>query len=196
MEILKLGQKNFTETIKRVGISIRQGMVTVLPTDTVYGLVADATNKKAVEKIFKIKKRQFNKPIPVFVKDIRIAKKLALIDKNQERFLTKVWPGKTTAVLKRKQRIKLYGADKKTIGLRIPNYRFLNALLKKTSHPLTGTSANISGKSASIKIKEIISQFKNQKYQPDLIIDAGNLPRSRPSKVIDITGKKPKILRK
>ena len=107
MEILKLGQKNFTETIKRVGISIRQGMVTVLPTDTVYGLVADATNKKAVEKIFKIKKRQFNKPIPVFVKDIRIAKKLALIDKNQERFLTKVWPGKTTAVLKRKQRIKL-----------------------------------------------------------------------------------------
>ena len=182
--------------VARVSKFIRQGKVIVLPTDTVYGLVADATNKKAVERLFKIKRRRKGKPIPIFVKDIKIAKKSALIDKNQERFLTKVWPGKTTAVLKRKQGIRLYGVDKKTIALRTPNYRFLNTLLKKINRPLTGTSANISGKSASTEIKEIINQFKNQKHQPDLIIDAGNLPKSRPSRVIDLIGKKPKILRK
>jgi L-threonylcarbamoyladenylate synthase len=61
---------------------------------------------------------------------------------------------------------------------------------------LTGTSANISGKPASTKIKEVLRQLKKQKYKPDLIIDAGNLPKNRPSTVIDLTGKKPKILRK
>ncbi len=197
MEILKLGQKNFTEIVKKVSKSIRQGKVIVLPTDTVYGLIADATNKKAVRKIFKIKKRLKEKPIPIFVKDTGMAKELAQIDKRQEKFLKKTWPGKITIVLKRKRtKIKVYGVNKKTIALRIPNYIFLNILLKKINRPLTGTSANISGRPTSTKIKEIINQFKDQKYQPDLIIDIGNLPKNRPSTVIDLTGKKPKILRK
>jgi len=196
MKISKLGQKNFTEIVKKVSNSIRQGRVLVLPTDTVYGLVADATNKKAVEKLFKIKKRKKEKPIPIFVKDIEAAKKLSYIDRNQENLLKKIWPGKITVILEKKTEMKLYGVDKKTIGLRIPKYKFIDTLLKKTNHPLTGTSANISGKPASTKIKEIISQFKNQKHRPDLIIDAGNLPKSRPSRVIDLIGKKPKILRK
>ncbi len=66
---------------------------------------------------------------------------------------------------------------------------------KKINKPLTGTSANISGQPTSHKIEEVLQQFKNQKYQPDLIVDAGNLPKSKPSKVIDLTGKKLKILR-
>ena len=218
MEILKVGQGNFRKIIEKAVEYVKEGKVLVCPTDTVYGLVADATNKKAVEKLFKIKKRPPKKPIPIFVKETGMAKKLAQIDKKQESFLTKAWPGKVTVVLERtrlrqgfglrptkspsadevggQRNKKIYEIDKKTIALRIPNYRFLNILLKKLNRPLTGTSANISGKPASTKIKEIISQFKNQKYYPDLIIDAGNLPRSRPSRVIDLTGKKPKILRK
>ncbi len=200
MEVFKAGSKNLTEIIEKAIKSIKKGEVMVFPTDTVYGLVADATNKKAVEKLFEIKRRNLKKPIPIFVRDIEMAKKLAQIDKKQEKFLKGIWPGKVTAVLLRPSgggaRGKIYGLDKKTIALRIPNYRFLNILLGKSNRPLTGTSANISGKPASTKIKEIISQFKNQKYQPDLIIDAGNLPRSRPSRVINLTGIKPKILRK
>lgn len=191
-----MNQKNFTETVKRISKSIGQGKVMVLPTDTVYGLVADATDKKAVEKLFRIKKRNSKKPIPIFVRDIKAAKKLAQVDKKQGKFLKKVWPGKITVILEKKTETRLYGTDKKTIGLRIPNYKLINILLKKINHPLTGTSANVSGKSASTKIKEIIPQFKNQKHQPDLIIDAGNLPKSRPSRVIDLTGIRPKILRK
>lgn len=196
MEILKLGQKNFTEIVKKVSNFIRQGRVLVLPTDTVYGLVVDATNKKAVEKLFKIKKRKKEKPIPIFVKDIRTVKKIAQIDKKQEKFLKKVWPGKITVILKKKIGARLYGIDKKMIGLRTPNYKLVNILLKKLNRPLTGTSANISGKPASTKIKEVIRQFKNKKYQPDLVIDAGNLPKNRPSTVIDLSREKIKILRK
>jgi len=188
--------------IKKAAESIKKGEILVCPTDTVYGLIADAANKKAVKRLFKIKKRNPRKPVPIFVKDIKMAKKLVYINKNQEKFIKKVWPGKVTVVLKRKKGQNLYGLDRKTIAIRIPNHRFLNILLKKINRPLTGTSANISGKPTSTKIKEILRQFKNQLpatgggVQPDLIIDAGNLPKNRPSKVIDLTGKKIKILRK
>jgi len=206
IRILKITPKNFNEIIKEVIKYIRQGKVIVLPTDTVYGLAADAANQKAVKRLFKIKKRKLTKPIPIFVRDMAMVRKLADIDKAQEKFLKENWPGKITAVLKRKERKKMYGLDKKTIALRIPNYKLINILVKKLNQPLTGTSANISGKPATTKIKEVIKQFKNprtrtssvrgrQKFQPDLIIDAGNLRKSRPSKVIDLTEKKIKILR-
>ena len=83
----------------------------------------------------------------------------------------------------------------KTIALRIPNYKTIRYLLTAIGLPLTGTSANISGKPASTKIKEVIKQLKDEKYQPDLIVDAGNLPKSLPSTIIDLVGPKIKILR-
>jgi len=195
MKILKIRGKNFKEISTIVAKSTREGKVVVCPTDTVYGLICDATNKKAVEKLFKIKKRTKRKPIPIFIKDLKMAKKFADIDKNQEKFLKKVWPGKVTTVLKRKNGLPLvlFGKEK-TIGLRIPDYRLINELFKNLSRPLAETSANISGRPTLTKIKEIIKQFKSQKYQPDLIIDAGNLPKSKPSIIIDLTEFPPKIL--
>ena len=197
MLILKVDQRNLKTIVIIMVKSIKQGEVVVCPTDTVYGLIADATNEKAVKKLLKIKKRNTQKPIPIFVKDIKIAKKFALINKNQEKFLKKVWPGKVTVVLKRKGKLpRILFRNKKTIGLRIPNYKVINQLLLIINRPLTGTSANISGQPPSTKIKEVISQFKNQKFQPDLIIDAGNLPKSKPSIVLDLTTSPTKILRK
>ena len=202
MKIVKTDSKNYRKIIELVEKLIREGKVLVCPTDTVYGLIADATNKKAVDKIFKIKKRPRNKPIPVFIKDLKTAQKLALINKNQEKFFKKAWPGKITVVLKRKEGKQIYGIDKKTIALRVPNYKLVNILLKKLKCPLIGTSANISGKPASTEIKEVLKQFTlrrgsgQEKYQIDLVIDVGNLPKSRPSLVIDLTKEPPKILRK
>lgn len=174
---------------------IKAGKVIICPTDTVYGLVCDATNKKAVEKIFKIKKRPKAKPLPIFISDIKMAKKFAKIDKKQEKFLKKFWPGRVTVVLRRKKiKTKLYGVDEKTIALRIPNYKLVKFLFKKLNRSLVGTSANISGQPASGNPKEVMLQFKDQKYRPDLIIDAGILP-GKPSKVIDLTVSPFKVLR-
>lgn len=195
MLILKQSKKNLKEIVAIITKEIKQGKVVICPTDTVYGLVAAATNKKAVERIFKIKKRPKKNPLPIFVKDIKAAKKLAKIGKKEEEFLKKNWPGKITVVLKR-NKVKLYGVDKKTIALRIPKYKLINDLLKKTNLPLTGTSANISGKPAPNKIKETLKQFENQKNKPDLVIDAGNLKKSKPSTIIDLTASKHRILRK
>jgi len=191
MERLKVSPKNLDEILKKAMKVIRQGGVIVCPTDTVYGLIADAKNKKAVKKIFKIKKRKEEKPIPIFVRDLKMAKSLVLINKFQEKLLKKVWPGKVTVLLKAKKLTKkifpksIISSENK-IGLRIPNYKIINRLLRILNRPLTGTSANISGKPPSTKIKEILKQFKNQKYKPDLILDAGNLKLSLSSTIIDL----------
>jgi len=121
MKILKQNKKNINEIIT----ALENGAVLVCPTDTVYGFLANAENKKAVDKIYKIKKRLKNKPLPIFARDFKMVKELAEIDERQIKILTlrlrsgqaKYWPGKFTFVLNKKKGVKLYGTDKKTIAL-------------------------------------------------------------------------------
>ncbi len=160
---------------------LKKGGAVVFPTDTVYGLLADYTQEKAVARVYEIKKRD-KKLFPVFVKDIEMAKELAIIGRKEEAFLKKVWPGKITVILPKK--------DSGTIALRIPDYPLLNKLLKKYKKPLTGTSANILGKGSLVKIKEV----KEQMRKADLIIDKGDLPESEPSSIISLIDYK--IIRK
>lgn len=173
--------------IKTAVQAVKNGKVLACPTDTVYGLICDAQNRKAIAKIFLIKKRPKSKPFPVFVGSIRIAKELAQINDFQERFLKKIWPGGTTVVLNAKK-----GG---TIGLRIPRSNFLLNLMKRTG-PLIETSANLSGSAPALSAEEVLTQFLDNKAQPDIVIDGGKLKTSKPSQVIDLTKDKPVILRK
>jgi len=186
------------ENLKKIITAFSKGQVLIFPTDTVYGLLCDAYNEKAVGRIFKIKKRKISKPLTVFVKDIAAAKRLAYINKDQEKFLKKNWPGAITVILKTKKPYKLsplvYKDD--TIGLRVPDYKLLNLILEKFNKPIAQTSANISGRSAVTKMKDVLEQFGNNDIQSDLIINAGDLPKNKPSKVIDFTKNKMKILRR
>ena len=198
MEVIKLGQKAVNKTAN----ILKNGGVAIFPTDTVYGFLADAGNKKAIEKIFKIKKRARSKPLPVFVKDIKMARELAEVNEWQEKILKKYWPGKYTFILKSQISMSKFQitnskllTKNRTIAIRIPKYKFLNDLLKKINKPLAQTSVNISGKPELKKIKEIVAQFDNSKNKPDLIIDGGDLLKSKPSKIIDLSVKNKKVLR-
>ena len=196
MEILKISSQNWQIVTRKTLRFLRRGRIVICPTDTVYGLIGDATNKKTVAKIFKIKKRPGDKPIPVFVKDLKMAKKIAQVSRKQERFLKSVWPGKVTVILKPKIKLpKGIGKPKREIGLRIPRHKIINRLQAAFDRPLTGTSANISGEKPSIRIKEVISQFNGRKFQPDLVIDSGDLAENKPSMIIDLTVEPPKTLR-
>jgi L-threonylcarbamoyladenylate synthase len=190
--IIKINNKNHKEVIAQAANFIKNGKVVIFPTDTVYGLLADARNQKAVAKIFSIKKRNKKQYLPVFVKDTKMAEKFGQVEKQQKILLKKYWPGKITVVLKRKENIKLYGLDKKTIAIRIPKQKFLNTLLDKLNFPVVQTSANISGVLPITNAEDIFKQFKKNK--PDLIIDGGEL-KTKSSKIIDLTIKPYKILR-
>ena len=184
--------KESPQTLNKVSDILKNGGVVICPTDTVYGFLADASNKKAVEKIYKIKKRPKSKPLPLFVRDIKMAEEIAFINEEQGESLKKYWPGKFTFILKRKHRAKLYGLDKDTVALRIPNYKFLNNLLKKINMPLAQTSANVSGQPVLTNIRDIVTKFGKTDV---LVVDDGNLKKSDPSKILDLTSDKIKSLR-
>lgn len=190
MKKVKIPSKSVDKTV----YALKRGGVVIFPTDTVYGFLADASNKKAVEKVFNIKKRPKSKPLPVFVKDIKMARDIAVVDDERLKVLKKYWPGNHTFVLKKKK-VKLYGTNKNSIALRVPRYKPLNNVLKKINRPLAQTSVNISGTKPLNNIIDIIREFSDEKNVA-LIISGGNLRRPKPSKIIDLSKSKAKILRK
>jgi L-threonylcarbamoyladenylate synthase len=192
MEIIPAKKEN----LKFAAECLKRGQVLVFPTDTVYGLICDATDEKAVERIFEIKQRDKTKPLGVFIKDMAEVKKIAVINDNQKGFLKDNWPGAVTVILQAKKS-PLSGliTQKGTIGLRIPDYRLLALILKEFKGPIAQTSANISGRPATTKIKEVLEQFEAAETQPDVVINAGDLPENKPSKVVDFSENKQKILR-
>jgi len=172
---------------EKIITALKNGAVLVCPTDTVYGLVCDAKNEKAVEKIFEIKKRDKSKSLAVFVKDIDMAKKYAEISLDQEKKLQKFWPGATTFILPAKPGLSPLAYKNNTIGMRASDYDLIKNIFKEFNSPLAQTSANISGQPATGKIKEVLSQLSDQGTQPDIVVDVGDLPENKPSTIIDLT---------
>lgn len=169
MEIIKVNPNNLSnKIIEKVVETLKKGGVIAYPTDTVYGLGANALDEKAVRKVFEIKKRDFRKPISIIVRDLEMAKKVASFGNDTEKILKKILPGPVTVVLYKKKILPdiLTGGSKK-VGLRIPDCEFTRTLMEKLDFPITTTSANISGEPIE----------------------------GKPSTVIDLTGKEPKILR-
>lgn len=103
MKIISLTQRSFQNAVREAAETIMRGGVVLAPTDTVYGLIANMADRKAIQKIYSIKKRDSQKPLPVFVKSIVAAKKLAAVSQKNEAFLETAWPGKITAILARKK---------------------------------------------------------------------------------------------
>lgn len=197
MKVLEINPKNPAEQVITEAVKmIRWGGSVVFPTDTVYGLGVDALSERAVSRLFRIKKRPLNKPVPIMVKDIAMAEQLAFIDRKIEKVLEQVWPGPVTVVLEKRGIIpSILTAGQSKIGLRIPNYRITQYLLEQFNKPITCTSANFSGEQPILCADEIIKIFQKIYPRPDIILDAGCLQNKTPSTVLDLTGAKPKILR-
>jgi len=196
MKIIKITKKNTDSVVEKAIRVIGSGGVVVCPTDTIYGLIADAANRQAVGKIFRMKKRLLTKPLPIFVKDLKMAESLAEITERSKEILKNYWPGRVTVVLNRKGKKRIFGVDKKTIALRLPDYKLLNLILEKTNKPLAETSVNITNQPEINKIADIVSLYKNALDKPDLILDQGDIKKNLPSTVMDLTKKEIKILRK
>ena len=175
---------------------LRQGGVIVYPTDTVYGLGANACDWKAAEQVFKIKNRSLGKPLPIIARNLAWAKALAHIPSKLESLLAQLWPGTVTVILAKRPVIPpIVTAGGQTVGLRIPDFSFTDQLLGSFGYPLTATSANLSGEEGNGNVQTVLASFQNQLWKPDLVIDAGILPKRLPSTVLDLSTIQPKILR-
>lgn len=184
---------------------MKKGKVLVLPTDTIYGLSCLATDKKAINKIYKIKKRNKNNPLLVLVGSYCMLKEYFYVSARQEKYLRTVWPAKTrdiglpnialkptTVVLKKRGAFpKNLNAGGDSVAVRLPNSKLLAKLVMKIGAPIVSTSLNVNGE-VDIKDLNEVSKYFNHRL-PDLVVDSTvskeaqrKFKNQKPSKLIDI----------
>lgn len=194
MEIITL-QEHEAQALERAEAVIKGGGLVAVPTDTVYGIIADAANTEAVEWLFEIKQRPKEKAFPIFVKNVAMARWFAYISDAKARFLEGMWPGPVTTVFHHKEKLPpLLTADSDTIAIRMPNHPFLLALLDRLNMPLAQSSANLSGLPPAISAQAVIASFEQQDQKPDLVIDGGEVAGT-PSTIIDFMANQPRLVR-
>lgn len=139
---------------------LKQGKIISFQTDTLFSLSADATNNQAIEKIYTIKNRDFNKPLPIFVSSIEIAEEIVILSPLAKKIANKFWPGALTIVLPIKNPSLLSNrivASNNSIAIRIPRAPALLDTINILQRPLTATSANISNTQNIADAQEILS---------------------------------------
>ena len=165
-----------------------------LPTETVYGLAANAYSDKSVEKIFKLKKRPPFNPLIIHFKNLKGLKKDVICNDSFIKLYKAFCPGPITFVLNKnpKSKIsKIANAGKKTIAVRVPKHKVARKLLKILDVPLAAPSANISSKLSPTCANDVVDEFGNQ---VKFILDGGQCKIGLESTIVDLTGK-PTILR-
>ncbi|HVN67559.1 MAG TPA: L-threonylcarbamoyladenylate synthase [Candidatus Sulfotelmatobacter sp.] len=170
------------DQLKKAVNTLKTGGVIAFPTETVYGIGALLKDKKAVARIFKIKKRPRSKPLQVLVSSLRQARELGIFDDQALRSAKKCWPGPLTLVVPATTKVPgVVRAGGKTVGLRVPAHRTVLDLIRKAG-PIVATSANIAGDLPFKNAKEVAAGLKGLEF-----VMAGRVKLGRPSKVIDTT---------
>jgi L-threonylcarbamoyladenylate synthase len=170
------------------------GRVIIYPTDTIYGIGADACHPEAVARVFEIKKRDPEKPILLLVNSLEMVS--ALVEKISDSaiaLIEKFWPGPLTLIFQSSPRLSHWVTGRGgTVGLRYPNHPLCLKILEMCDHPITSTSANISGEKELISVREIVNTFSER---VDLIVDAGDAKSATPSTIVDVTSDQPRLVR-
>ena len=172
---------------KRAAEVLQDGKLVIYPTDTVYGLGADAANPKAVEAVLVLKRRLLEQPISVLVADFAMLKRWAVMNPKQEKYVKERLPGAWTFVLKPKKKMPVSAGS---VGFRMPDH-WCRGIAKALGRPVTSTSANIHGSSTPHSTFEL-KQLFGEKIA--LYIDGGKLT-GQPSQVVDMTVQPPHVIR-
>ncbi len=192
-------QKKLTEfeaynNIDFLAQEIKKGKIIILPTSTIYGICCNALDKIAVKKIYKIKKREYNKPLIVLVNDYNMLEKVCFdLNKIESKIADNFWPGPLTMILQKKNIIpKIVTANNNTVGVRIDLNNLVNLLIEKAGVPIVAPSANISGSGNITSIDELEDIIKEN---VDYIIDSGRLDNIIESTLIKVEKDSINILR-
>lgn len=217
MRICKSISSNQQKVINQCLLVLKAGGMIVFPSDTVYGLLADATNPKAVTRLLEFKERKPGQAISVFVSDEKMAEEYVEINQNAKNVINNLLPGPFTVVCQahvgadhvsarkngQSQGLPLQNnidprllAENGTLAIRIPDYPLITTLVVAYGLPLTATSANLFGRPPHYSISSFLKSLSEKKKSAlNLIVDAGNLPKNKPSTVIDTTTGQLKTLR-
>ena len=171
-----------TDRLKKAVKTLKTGGVIAFPTETVYGLGTLLKNKKAIARIFEIKKRPRTKPLQVLVASLEQAKKLGTFNKQALELAEKNWPGPLTLIVKKKRTVpKIVTGGRLTVGLRVPDHKIALELTELCG-PIVATSANKSGEKPALTARQVKKQLPEIDY-----VLSGRAGSGKPSQVIDAT---------
>ncbi len=190
MKLLKI-QKNsdFLELID----SFKKSKVIAILSDTIYGLSCKLDDKKAIDKICKIKNRKIEKNLLLLLSELEMVKKYFFLNKKQELYLKDYYNKKNkrpcSFILQPKISLLRNFPDnynKEENAFRLPKNNFLIKIIRHLGTPIISTSCNLSGEKNLNNFKTIISFFKNKDYRPDLIVKYDSRPQKKASRILDI----------
>jgi len=192
--IKKINDVNRENVISKGAQILRNGGTVAFPTETVYGIGADALDEEAVKKIFKAKGRPSDNPLIAHVANEEdIYDLIVFASEDAKKLMEKFWPGPLTLIFKKSEIVPLTitgGLD--TVALRMPLNKVARQLIKEAGRPIAAPSANTSGKPSPTKAKHVIDDLEGR---VDMIIDDGNCAIGLESTVLDVSSDKPMILR-
>ncbi|MGH9488914.1 MAG: L-threonylcarbamoyladenylate synthase [Terriglobales bacterium] len=181
-------------TVAELAARLRAGEVLAIPTDTIYGLAADARNAQAVERIFAIKGRDEGKPLPLLVGGLAAAERMAAPAPAALAALARAfWPGPLSLALPvGPEWPAALRAGGSSLAVRWPRAAIAQALLDACGFPLTATSANRSGAAGCLSAAEVEAQLGDRL---EVIVDGGPAASGQPSTLLDLTGGAPRLVR-
>jgi L-threonylcarbamoyladenylate synthase len=194
-KIIKVSARGVKEKIiAEAAAIIRTGGLVAFPTETVYGLGANALDKKAVRKIFAAKSRPADNPLIVHIAKLRQLNELtADVPACAKKLIGAFWPGPLTLVFHKKSVVSdLITAQGSTVAVRMPNHPIARALIKAADVPIAAPSANRAGRPSATSAQDV---FEDLGGKVQLILDAGRARFGLESTVVDVTGAEPVILR-
>ena len=193
MKIIKTSIDKFDENIINEAVNVlADGGVVLYPTDTVYGLGANIFDNKAVKRVFNIKQRSYLKPLSILVSDVDSIDLVAKVSLSQKNIINSYLPGPYTFILNKRNIVpRLVTGGLANVGVRVPDNELACRLA--SIFPITTTSANLSDDEILSNPGEILEQLG---CEVDLVIDVGDLKSKKASSIIDLSGFKPKIIRK
>ena len=186
--------ENLDDEILLASQILASGGVVAVPTDTMYGLAADAFNVAAVERVFRLKGRPSGVPLPLLLAATEeMSECAAEVPEHAWRLAELFWPGPLTLVLSKAERVPaLVSGGGNTVALRVPGHEAPRRIVSALRHPITGTSANRSGRQAAITADEVRRAFGDEL---NLIIVSTVPPNGLASTVLDLSEQVPRIVR-
>jgi len=187
-------EKDLRNGVDRARHIILSGGIVAFPTESFYGLAVNASDENAIGRLFKIKKRMDNMPVLVLIPSLEYLKGyVADVPEIALRLIGRFWPGGLTLLFKAGSGISpLLTSGTGKIGVRISSHPLAAALARAVDSPITGTSANISGKPGCVTAKEVYSSLGRG---VDLILDGGETKGGKGSTILDVTVNPPEIIR-
>lgn len=180
--------------IEKAVAYLRDGQVIAYPTETIYGLGADVLNRKAVKRIYDLKSRDYGLPISVLISDLKMLREVVSdVSDRALKLMRKFWPGPLTILFYASAAIpKGLVTNTNKIGIRMSSHPIASAIAQTFGHPITTTSANLSGFPPSLSVKHVQKYFGEK---IPCVVDGGECNPSRGSTVIDLAEDTMRIVR-